>query len=130
MSNKKLTTSEAQKKASLQRRQPRLSKRFAKKLPGCKGIAIATYHKKAVPKKRKVLGYIFLYPTIAKHEQMLPGDEILSQPIITIKVTAPILQFFTNFVHDIRRGDFSKLHDIIEKLTPMPCVPATAIISL
>lgn len=114
---KSITIAKARRLATMHKRQAPMPNTLTNKMPWCKKLAIATYHH-GIRKKRTVIGYIFLYPTITKHEEMIPGDEILQSELIAIQITSPTMHIFTSFIKKITHGDFTAIENIMRKISP------------
>lgn len=114
---KSITIAKAQKLATIHKTRAPIPHVLTNKMSWCKSLAVATYHH-GVHKKRTIIGYIFLYPTIAKHEWMIPGDEILQSELIAIQITSPTMHIFTNFIKKITHGDFTAIENIMRRISP------------
>ncbi len=112
-----ITIAKARERATIHKTRAPVPHVLTNKMSWCKNFAVATYHH-GVHKKRTIIGYVFLYPTIAKHEEMIPGDEVLQSELIIIQITSPTMYIFTNFIKKITHGDFTAIENIMRKISP------------
>ena len=94
------------KKTQMNKKRAPLPSRVAKKFSGFKGLAIATYTCAVKKGSRARQGFIFLYPTIEKNRFMLPGDEIMPDPILVIKISTRSIGEFCHLVQEMLLGHF------------------------